>query len=157
MGKTVVATIAAASILLGGVVSASAAEPAPTGGETNGGAEFPSEAVSSTTSSDQPDLFYWGEKISYGDETVVFFDPRFWPTDALMNKDTVEKLLKESGATADQQEILYNSARGVQAFAAGKAVFVAVLALLGLAGAYEVWAHGVPQLPQLPSIQLPFL
>ena len=37
MGKTVVATIAAASILLGGVVSASAAEPAPTGGETNGG------------------------------------------------------------------------------------------------------------------------
>lgn len=94
MGKTVVATIAAASILLGGVVSASAAEPAPTGGETNGEAEFPSEAVSSTTSSDQPDLFYWGEKISYGDETAVFFDPRFWPTDALMNKDTVENSSK---------------------------------------------------------------
>lgn len=117
---------------------------------------FSPDAVSSTTSSDKPDLFYWGDKVSYGDETAVFFDPRFWPTDALMNEDTVSRLLAESGATADQQEVLRQSARGLQAFAVGKALFVSVLVLLGLVGAYAVWTQGFPQLPQLPKIQLPF-
>ncbi|MDH4658500.1 hypothetical protein J7S19_07775 [Corynebacterium pyruviciproducens] len=122
------------------------------------------DGVSSTTSSDKPDLFYWGEKVSYGDgsdEVAVFFDPRFWPTKELMNDDIVDGLLADSGATPAQQEILRTSAHSLQLLAAGKAVFVAAVTLLGLAGAYAVGNGLLPQLPalqlpQLPALQLPF-